>query len=461
MARIFPDEFVFGSATAAYQIEGAVAEGGRGPSIWDTYSHTEGRVVDGDTGDVACDHYHRRTDDVAMMAELGLSSYRFSISWSRVRPTGNGAFNEEGLAFYSDLVDELLAAGIKPWVTLYHWDLPQPLEDAGGWANRATAYAFAEYAGEMARRLADRVWMWTTLNEPWCSAFLGYGAGIHAPGLTDEVISLKAAHHLNLAHGLGTTAIRSVLGEDVSVGVTLNPTMVRPADPDSSADLDVVRQVDAVANRIFLDPMITGGYPADLLTDTAHLTEWEFVLPDDAELIKQRVDVLGVNYYTTMIARALTSDEPDSESAGGPGTPFPGVRRATAVEIDGPITDMGWPIVPDGLTELLLRIHRDYGVATMITENGAAYPDEVIDGAVPDTDRIAYLRAHIEAVGAATDAGADVRGYLVWSLMDNFEWSWGYAKRFGIVHVDYDTQVRTLKASAHWYADLIKTRTLA
>ena len=460
MTRSFPADFVFGSATAAYQIEGAVDEGGRGPSIWDTFSHTPGKVVDGETGDVACDHYHRRTADVAMMASLGLAAYRFSVSWPRVQPTGTGAFNPEGIAFYCDLVDELLAAGTKPMVTFYHWDLPQPLEDDGGWANRATAYAFADYAAEMARRLGDRVWIWTTLNEPWCSAYLGYGNGVHAPGITDEVTALTAAHHLNLAHGLGAAAIRAVLGTDAAVGVTLNPSMVRPADPASPADAEAVRQIDAVANRVFLEPMIIGGYPEDLLADTAHLTDWSFVHDGDTELIKQRLDLLGVNYYTTMTVRALDPDESDSAGVGGPGTPFPGVRRVAVVAVDGPVTDMGWRIVPGGLTELLLRIHRDYHVPMMITENGAAYPDAVVDGVVPDQPRIDYLRAHIDAVGQAVDAGADVRGYLVWSLMDNFEWAYGDATRFGLVHVDYDTQVRTPKASAHWYAELISSRTL-
>nr|WP_156742163.1 GH1 family beta-glucosidase [Occultella aeris] len=462
--RRFGADFVWGSATAAYQVEGAATEGGRGPSIWDTFSHTPGRTLNGDTGDVAIDHYHRVTEDVALMKELGLAAYRFSISWPRVQPGGSGSANPEGLAFYSRLVDELLAAGIKPVVTLYHWDLPAELEEAGGWTNRATAYAFAEYARIVAAELGDRVGLWTTLNEPWCAAFLGYAAGVHAPGRTEPVAALQAAHHLNLAHGLAARAIRDELGEDTPVSITLNLHVTRPVDATSAADADAVRQLDAVGNRIWLDPLFKGTYPADLLADTAHLTDWSFVQPGDGELINVPLDSLGVNYYSTSRARrhAGTGEPERADGHGAGASPWVGADTVEFLEMPGPHTAMGWNIDPDGLVELLLRLHREYpDTPLMITENGAAFADEVgPDGAVHDDDRVAYLHGHIDAVARAIDAGADVRGYFVWSLFDNFEWAFGYERRFGIVRVDYDTQVRTPKDSARWYADLIATGSL-
>ncbi|MBZ2196286.1 GH1 family beta-glucosidase [Occultella gossypii] len=462
--RRFGADFVWGSATAAYQVEGAVTEGGRGPSIWDTFSHTPGRTLNGETGDVAIDHYHRVSEDVALMASLGLAAYRFSISWPRVQPGGTGPANPEGLAFYSRLVDELLAAGIQPVVTLYHWDLPAELEEAGGWTNRATAYAFAEYARIVATELGDRVSLWTTLNEPWCAAFLGYAAGVHAPGRTEPVAALRAAHHLNLAHGLAARAIRDELGEQTPISITLNLHVTRPVDAASAADLDAVRQLDAVGNRIWLDPLFKGTYPADLLADTAHLTDWSFVQPGDGELIKVPLDSLGVNYYATSRARRHAgAGEPERADGHGDGaSPWVGADTVEFLEMPGPHTAMGWNIDPDGLVELLLRLHREYpATPLMITENGAAFDDEVgPDGAVHDDDRVAYLHGHIDAVARAIDAGADVRGYFVWSLFDNFEWAFGYERRFGIVRVDYDTQVRTPKDSARWYADLIATGTL-
>ncbi len=462
--RRFGADFVWGSATAAYQVEGAVTEGGRGPSIWDTFSHTPGKTLNGDTGDVAIDHYHRVAEDVALMKELGLAAYRFSISWPRVQPGGSGPANPEGLAFYSRLVDELLAAGIKPVVTLYHWDLPAELEAAGGWTNRATAYAFAEYARIVAADLGDRVGLWTTLNEPWCAAFLGYAAGVHAPGRTEPVAALQAAHHLNLAHGLAARAIRDELGEDTPVSITLNLHVTRPVDATSAADTDAVRQLDAVGNRIWLDPLFKGTYPADLLADTAHLTDWSFVHPGDGELINVPLDSLGVNYYSTSRARRHAGEgEPERADGHGDGaSPWVGADTVEFLEMPGPLTAMGWNIDPDGLVELLLRLHREYpATPLMITENGAAFDDEVgPDGGVHDGDRVAYLHGHIDAVARAIEAGADVRGYFVWSLFDNFEWAFGYERRFGIVRVDYDTQVRTPKDSARWYADLIATGAL-
>ncbi|UFU02120.1 beta-glucosidase [Ruania suaedae] len=457
---MFGPDFVWGSATAAYQVEGAATEGGRGPSIWDVFSHTPGRTFNGDTGDVAIDHYHRMREDVALMADLGLGAYRFSISWPRVQPGGGGQLNPEGVAFYSGLVDALLEAGITPVVTLYHWDLPAELQDAGGWTNRDTAHAFAEYARLMAGELGGRVRMWTTLNEPWCAAFLGYASGVHAPGITDPVAALQAAHHLNLAHGLAVAAIRDELGSDVTLAVTLNTHVNRPADPGDPGDVDAVRRVDAVGNRIFLDPMLRGYYPQDLLDDVAHLTDFSFVHEGDTALIHQPVDVLGVNYYCTGIARAHRGGARESSTTHGdsPHSPWVGADDVELPPVPGPHTAMGWNIDPDGLVELLVRLHHEYRVPMMVTENGAAFEDEVgADGIVHDAHRIGYLRGHIDAVRRAREAGADVRGYFVWSLFDNFEWAYGYERRFGIVRVDYDTQARTPKDSARWYARLVAT----
>jgi beta-glucosidase len=460
----FPDGFVWGTATAAYQVEGAVTEDGRGPSIWDTFSHTPGRIVDGSTGDVTCDHYHRYADDVALMADLGLDSYRFSIAWPRVVPTGAGRVNQAGLDFYSRLVDTLLERGITPLVTLYHWDLPQPLEDAGGWTNRATALRFAEYAEVVGAALGDRVPTFTTFNEPWCSAYLGYAAGVHAPGRTDTASSLTAAHHLNLAHGLGVRALRAVLPAGADVSITLNLAYVKPAT-DSPADVRAARHVDALSNRIFLDPILRGRYPDELLDDLRHITDWSFVKRGDEATIQQPIDVLGINYYTPTVVAAATEElreQAARRSANDPMepegvAPYPGTDLAFSVPQDGPYTAMGWRIEPEGFTELLLRVHRDHpGVPLVITENGAAFADPVgPDGVVHDADRIDYLRAHIGAVHEAIRQGVDVRGYFAWSLMDNFEWAWGLSRRFGIVHVDYDTLVRTPKDSFRFYRDVI------
>lgn len=460
----FPPGFLWGSATAAYQVEGAASEGGRGPSIWDVFSHTPGTTLNGDTGDVAIDHYHRWPGDLEIMSELGLGAYRLSISWPRVQPGGAGELNPEGVAFYSELIDALLARGIRPVVTLYHWDLPAELEQAGGWTVRETAYAFADYARAMARALGERVDLWTTLNEPWCAAFLGYASGVHAPGRTDPVAALRAAHHLNLAHGLAVTAIREELGDAAQVAVTLNTHVNRPADPTSAGDLDAARQLDAVGNRIFLDPMLRGYYPQDLLADVAHLTDFAFVLEGDTDLIHQRVDVVGVNYYSTGLARRAQPDDPapaSSQHGDSAHSPWVGAEQVEFLPTSGPHTAMGWNIDPAGLTELLLRLHTDYGVPLMVTENGAAFDDQVAaDGIVHDGDRIAYLHAHLDAVLQAREQAADVRGYFVWSLFDNFEWAFGYERRFGIVYVDYATQQRTLKDSARWYAEVVAANAL-
>jgi beta-glucosidase len=464
---VFPPGFIFGAATAAYQIEGAWNEDGRGPSIWDTFSHTPGLVLGGDTGDVADDHYHRLEQDLDLMASLNLDAYRFSISWSRIVPAGSGAVSQAGIDFYSRLVDGLIARGIKPIATLYHWDLPQPLEDAGGWPNRETAYRFAEYAAVIGAALGDRVETWTTLNEPWCSAYLGYGSGVHAPGRANTGDALKAVHHLNLAHGLALAELRKVVTNDPQYSVTLNLHALRGVG-DSGPE--AVRRIDALGNRAFTGPMLHGAYPADLLADTVAVTDWAFVRPGDAELIHQPIDVLGVNYYSTTAVRLWDgSMEPATDGelvrADGhkpaAGTPWPGADCVEFVRQEGPYTDMGWNIAPDGFEDLLLAVHHEFpDLQLMITENGAAFPDVVQDGRVHDAERIDYLRRHITAVHRSIEAGVDLRGYLVWSLLDNFEWAYGYTMRFGIVRVDYDTLLRTKKDSAHWYAELAESKRL-
>jgi beta-glucosidase len=420
-------KFYWGTSTAAYQIEGGATEDGRGPSIWDTFSHTPGRTAGGDTGDFACDHYHRSSEDVAMMAQLGVNAYRFSISWPRVMPMGQA--NPKGIAFYDRLVDELLNHGIEPFVTLYHWDLPQELEDAGGWPHRDTAYRFADYAELVQKALGDRVEHYITLNEPWCSAFLGYGDGHHAPGRTDPAAALAAAHHLNLAHVL---AVQALPGKHVGISLNLHEHL---GDPEA------VRRLDAVGNRIWLDPLFRGSYPADLLEDTAGVTDWGFVR--DGDLAAGTLSFLGVNYYTSSV---LEFGEPVTPS------PWPGSEHVHMVKRGLPTTEMGWEIDPGALETLLARVHREYGpIPIFITENGMAAPDTTLD----DRDRIAYLDAHLRACARSQAQGVPLKGYFLWSLMDNFEWAWGYTKRFGIVHVDYESQARRPKASAHWYAEVI------
>ena len=458
----FPAGFVFGSATASYQIEGGVHEDGRGPSIWDTFSHTPGRVVNGDTGDVADDHYHRVEEDLDLMKNLGLHAYRFSIAWPRIQATGRGPANQAGLDFYSTLVDGLIARGITPVATLYHWDLPQALEDEGGWTNRATAEAFGEYARIVGEALGDRVAVWTTLNEPWCSAYLGYASGAHAPGRTEPLASLQAAHHLNLAHGLAIQSLKGVVTNDPQYSVTLNLHALRGEGPTGP---EAVRRIDALANRVFTGPMLHGAYPADLLEDTAAITDWSFVLDGDTDIIHQPVDIVGVNYYSTTLVRVWDGtgerESADGHKAVGV-SPWPGADDIEFLPQPGPYTAMGWNIEPSGLEELLLAVHAEFpDQALMITENGVAFDDVVTtdaDGrAVHDADRIDYLRRHITAAHRALVAGVDLRGYFVWSLMDNFEWGYGYTKRFGIVRVDYDTLERLPKDSAAWYASLAAT----
>ncbi|WP_182111642.1 GH1 family beta-glucosidase [Actinotalea sp. JY-7876] len=463
--RRFPSDFLWGAATASYQIEGAADEDGRGPSIWDTFAATPGKTLDGHSGAVAADHYHRTAQDIALMKDLGLDAYRFSLAWPRIQPTGSGAFNPKGLDFYSRLIDDLLEAGIDPVVTMYHWDLPQPLEDAGGWPARDTALRFGDYARTIVETYADRVKVWTTLNEPWCSSYLGYGSGVHAPGRTSEVDALAAVHHLNLAHGLGGRAVREVLGEASTLSLTLNLHVARPDDPTSAEDRDAARQIDALANRAFLNPVLDGHYPEDLLKDTAHLTDWSFVLDGDLETTHTGLDVLGVNFYSTQRVRRVPEGVEKSMNDGhgtSVATAWPGADTVEFLPQPGPYTAMGWNIDPTGMTELLVGLSTTYpDLPLMITENGAAFEDVVTpEGRVHDGERVSYIYRHLDAVGEAMDAGADVRGYFVWSLMDNFEWAYGYHRRFGIVRIDYDTLERIWKDSAYWYRELLRTDAL-
>jgi beta-glucosidase len=435
----FPAGFAWGAATAAYQIEGAVAEDGRGPSVWDTFSHRAGAVRHGDTGDVAADHYHRWPEDIGLMSALGIAAYRFSIAWPRVQPGGQGPANERGLDFYDRLTDALLAGGITPIPTLFHWDLPQPLEDEGGWLSRDTAYRFADYAQLAAERLADRIPLWITLNEPFVVMSMGYGLGTHAPGRTLLLGALPAAHHQLLGHGLATAALRSAGARQVAI--TNNYAPAWPAS-DSPADVAAAAAYDTLQNRLFTDPVLLGAYPD--LSAFGLGADPDYVRAGDLELISGPIDVLGVNYY----APARLSALPDG--------PLPFQREP----IPGyPVTAFGWPIVPAALRELLLLLRERYGPAlppVYITENGCSTDDVMApDGAVDDQPRIRYLDGHLRALHEAITAGVDVRGYLTWSLIDNFEWAEGYSQRFGIVHVNFATQQRTPKASFSWYRDFI------
>jgi len=443
-----PAGFTFGTATAAYQIEGAVEADGRGASIWDTFSHTPGRTFGGHTGDVAADHYRRYRQDVALMADLGLPAYRFSVAWSRVLPEGAGRVEQRGLDFYRRLVDELLSRDVEPWLTLYHWDLPQALQDRGGWAERDTAARFADYAGVVFDALGDRVRHWSTLNEPMCSALLGHQSGQHAPGKRKPVAAARAVHHLLLAHGLGAGVLRDK-GAD-HLGLTLNFTPMTPAS-DSPVDRDAARRLDGQQNRMFLEPVVRGAYPDDVVADLAAAGAPLPVQEGDLEVIAAPLDWLGVNYYFCSTVRG------DAVPNGRP-NPFIGCADVEDLDPPGPTTTMGWGVSPEGLTQLLLQLRDEApGLPLVITENGSAWPDEVTDdGQVHDDRRTDYLLAHLQAVTAAVAEGADVRGYFAWSFMDNFEWARGYAQRFGLVHVDYATQRRTPKDSAHVYADVIR-----
>jgi beta-glucosidase len=441
-------ELRFGAATAAYQIEGAVHADGRGPSIWDTFSHTPGKTYRGHTGDVAAEHYTRYPQDVALMKELGLSAYRFSVAWPRVVPQGAGRVEQRGLDFYRRLVDELLGAGVEPWLTLYHWDLPQALQDDGGWANRDTAARFADYAGIVHDALGDRVPHWSTLNEPMCSSLLGYMAGEHAPGEQNAAHAARAVHHLLLGHGLATQVLRD-RGAD-HLGITLNFTPMSPAS-EQPIDVDAARRLDGQQNRMFLEPIVRGAYPADVVEDLAAAGAPLPVRDGDLDVISTPLDWLGVNYYFTSTVRGGVA------STGEP-SPFIGAEDIDDLDPEGPTTTMGWGISPEGFTELLLRLRDEApGLPLFVTENGSAWPDEVSpDGRVHDPERTDYLLRHLDAMSAAMVQGADVRGYFAWSLIDNYEWARGYEQRFGLVHVDYATQRRTLKDSALTYREVLR-----
>lgn len=434
VARRFPRGFVWGVATSAYQIEGAAHEDGKGASIWDEFCRVPGAIADGSNGDVACDHYHRLDADLDLIASLGVQAYRFSISWPRVQPTGEGAVNPAGLAFYERLVDGLLARGVQPYATLYHWDLPAALQRRdGGWLSRDTAHRFADYAQLVARRLGDRIVSFATHNEPWVMAVLGHERGLFAPGLRDRAGACQVSHHLLLSHALAAQAIRAS-GTRASVGIVLN---MAPVYPETDSDLDAAHAEleDGRLVRWYMDALFKGCYPADVLEDLG--ADAPEVGAQDAALIAGPCDFLGVNYYHPIVKNAQDHARPASSGAAS-------------------LTDMGWEVAPHALAELLLRLHRDYALPPLlITENGAAYQDELVGDRIVDEERRHYIETHLLAVAEAIEQGVDVRGYFVWSLLDNFEWAEGYRKRFGIVHVDYANQQRIKKSSALWYQSLL------
>ncbi|HEX5826360.1 MAG TPA: GH1 family beta-glucosidase [Candidatus Limnocylindrales bacterium] len=439
-ASRFPPGFLWGTATSAYQVEGAAAEGGRTPSTWDTFARTPGATHHGDTGDIACDHYHRWPEDVALMRWMGTNAYRLSVSWPRLQPNGEGPLNPEGVAFYRQLLAALREAGIEPSVTLYHWELPQALEDAGGWPVRATAERFATFAALAVEALGDLATDWVTFNEPWCQSFLAYAYGIHAPGRRHLPDAVATAHHQLLAHGLAVRAIRAG-SHDVRLGIVNILTDAVPAT-DSPDDIAATARVDTNGTTLFLDPLFRGAYgrPAHDLYDAHGLAA--LIEPGDEALIAQRLDFMGINHYHRVLVTAEPSD------------PHLGARTVMA---EPATTELGWPVTPEGLRNVILRVHRDYPpIPLYVTENGASYADYADpEGRVHDPERVEYLEGYMGAVAEAIEAGADVRGYYHWSLMDNFEWQEGYRSRFGLVHVDFPTQRRTPKTSAHWYRELI------
>ena len=448
----FPPGFFWGAATSAYQIEGGVDLDGRSPSIWDTFCARPGAVDNGDDGSVACDHRRRMPDDVALMAELGLSAYRFSIAWPRVQPEGSGPVSQSGLDFYGRLIDDLLERGIEPFVTLYHWDLPQALEDAGGWPRRETALRFADYAAAVAAALGDRVLHWSTINEPWCASMLGYCSGVHAPGVVDAGAAVAAAHHLLLAHGKGVDALRGLLPDDANIGITLNPYPVVAAG-STDADRDIARRVDGVANRLWYDALLRGTYPDDVLDDFKAVSDLSHIRDGDLAEISVPLDEIGINYYRRHHVRFRRG-----ESSAPPWSNWPGSPDVELVQPDAPVTAMGWAVEPDGLVEALLALVNNYDApAIYIHENGAAYDDRPgPDGRVDDDDRTAFLARHVDACLQAVEAGVDLRGFFVWSLLDNFEWAHGYSRRFGLVRVEPDTLRRVPKSSALWFAALAR-----
>jgi beta-glucosidase len=446
----FPENFLWGTATAAYQVEGAVNEDGRGASIWDTFSHTEGKVHHGDTGDIACDQYHRLDDDLDLMSELGMQAYRFSVAWPRIQPEGTGATNQKGLDYYRRLVDGLRGRSIEPMLTLYHWDLPQTLEDSGGWTSRETSERFAEYVGVVYEALCDEVRFWITLNEPWVAAWMGYGLGVHAPGRKGSGNALAATHHLLLGHGLAMERMRSA-ADGNQLGVTLN---LHPGHPsrNTEADREAARRADGQAVRLYLDPLFRGEYPEGVFSYyRARGADLSFARDGDLQTISVPIDFLGINYYFTNTVREAPAEE-------GKGVPFADLGARPVIPHAGEKTAMGWPVEPDGLKEMLVRIKDEYAdVPIYVTENGRAVDDYIDpEGGVDDEERISYLESHFRAAHEAIERGVDLRGYMVWSFLDNFEWAEGYSKRFGIVFVEYGTQRRVPKASARWYAEMIR-----
>jgi beta-glucosidase len=432
LRKTFPDTFTWGVATSAFQIEGAADTDGRGASIWDTFCNQAGAIADKSDGKVACDHYHLYKQDIDLIKEIGVDAYRFSISWSRVQALGKGEWNEKGFAFYDRLIDGLLARGLKPYATLYHWDLPQALQDNGGWNKRETCQHFSDYAAEVARRFGDRVVSIATHNEPWVVAILGHESGIFAPGIRDRKIAMQTAHHLLLSHGMALQSMRAT-GTKAQLGIVLNQSPFYPATP-APEDVAKAKLEDGLLVRWYMDPLLKGQYPADVVK---HLgKDAPDITAGDLDIIRAPLDFIGINYYT----RQVVSAQPDFNHAAN----------------KLPLTDMGWEICPEGLTDLLVRLNRDYPLPPLlITENGAAFPDQINNGEIDDLPRIAYLKQHIAAVQNAIQQGVNVSGYFVWSLFDNFEWASGYEKRFGIVYVDYATQKRYLKNSAKWYKQFL------
>jgi beta-glucosidase len=441
----FPTDFAWGAATSSYQIEGAVREDGKGPSIWDTFTHTPGRIANGDTGDVACDHYHRWPEDVDLMAAHGLTAYRFSVSWARVQPDGRGAPNQRGLDFYRRLTEALRERGTRPALTLNHWDIPQALQDAGGWQSRDTVDRFADYTRLVVEALGDRVEWWITHNEPWIISALGYRLGIHAPGWRDTEAELRTAHHLLLSHGAAVEAYRAS-GASAPIGITLNLLPTYP-QTDSEADARAAVLSDGYTNRWYLEPVFNGAYPSDMLGYFGERFSLDWIRDGDLERVARPIDFLGVNYYARRVVRAPRPDE-QAEFAWV-------VRTETTTGI--PTSDLGWEMTPDVLRDLLVHLRDTYRSPTiMVTENGCSLRDEVADdGRVHDPRRIAFFDGHLRAVREAIGAGVDVRGYFAWSLLDNFEWAEGYEPRFGLVYVDYATQRRIPKDSFAWYREVI------
>ncbi len=445
----FPSDFLWGAATASYQIEGAANEGGRGPSIWDTFSHTPGKTVNGDNGDVAVNHYHLFREDVALMAKLGLKAYRFSISWSRLLPNGVGEVNREGVEFYRSLCQELVDAGIEPMATLYHWDFPQALQDRGGWVNPESIDWFTEYASVAKAELGDLVRIWATLNEPWCSAFIGYAGGDHAPGIIDPPVSMVVAHHLMLAHHSAITAMRSVnVHTNDQLGIVLNLIPAWPAD-DTPETAITAAGIDAVHNLLYADAVLKGTYPEQVLQIHDDFGVADRIDKEALAAAFEPIDFLGMNYYNV--------NHVGYRKGAAPMGPWPGVHDATIERPPGHLTEMHWGVQPEGLTWMLKRVNEwSPGLPIYITENGAAYPDVVSDdGAIHDPLREEYVKIHISAIADALAAGVNVKGYFLWSLLDNFEWARGYGMRFGIIYVDYDTMARTVKDSGYWYQRFI------